>query len=231
MKMILTPYLRNMIKRFGFGLIIMVFFSSCFEVVEDITFKKDGSGKLKLILNLSESKNELNSLTKLDSSSGYRIPSESDINYYLDQAVRALKTSEGISRVELKRDFTNWLFELNLEFKKADDLQAGLKNLYSDFSGKDNFVFRNIVIFDGKKFERDMQQPEKEVQERLNRPTEKRIFSKARYTSIYRFETPISTYSNKKAKLSPTRKAIMFQGNILNLINGKETIQNTILLN
>jgi len=219
-----------MIKRIGFGLLIMLFLSSCFEVVEDITFKKDGSGTLKLIVNLSQSKNEINSLIKLDSSSGYKIPSVSDINYYIEQVERTLKTTEGLTKVELKKDFTNWLFELSLDFKQTENLQAGFKNLYSDFSGKDNFAYLTLVMFDGKRFERDMQAPEQEVQERLNRPTEKRIFSKAKYTSIYRFEKPIDTYSNKKAKISPTRKAIMFQGNVLNLINGNETIQNTIIL-
>jgi hypothetical protein len=219
-----------MIKRLGFGLILMVLFSSCFEVVEDITFKKDGSGIMKLIINLSQSKNEINSLLKLDSSSGYKIPSQSDINYYIDQAVRSIKTSEGISKVNVKRDFTNWLFEISLEFNHTDNLEAGLKNLYSDFSDKESFLFRNVLAFDGKNFERDMQPPKEELRDGLNRPTEKRILSKAKYTSIYRFEKPIESYSNKNAKISPTRKAIMFQGNILNLINGKETIHNTIIL-
>ena len=50
-----------------FSLLLLFSFTSCFEIVEDISFKKDGSGVLKLILNLSQSKNEINTLMKLDS--------------------------------------------------------------------------------------------------------------------------------------------------------------------
>ena len=83
--------------RTSFFIIILLSLSSCFEIVEDVTFKNDGSGIFKLIVNLSQSKNEINSLMKLDSSSGYNIPTEREINAYLDQALKTLKNEKNIS--------------------------------------------------------------------------------------------------------------------------------------
>jgi hypothetical protein len=127
--------------------LLVFFLSACFEIVEDITFKKDGSGTFKLIINLSQSKNQINSLMKLDSSSGYEIPNEKKINTYLDQSLKVLKSTEGLSNISIKRDFTNWLFEIKADFSTTENLETGLKNIYSNFSGGKQFTFRNKIIF------------------------------------------------------------------------------------
>ncbi len=220
-----------MIIRNCFFVLILLSFTSCFEVVEDITFKNDGSGILKIIINLSQSKNEINSLMKLDSSSGYKIPNEKELNSYLDQALKTLKTSEGLSNVSIKRDFKKWIFEIKTDFKTTQNLESGLKNIYSDFSGGKPFTFRNKLIFDGKTLEREVQNLDENTRKQLNKPAEKRIFANAKYITIYRFESTIEKNSNSRAKISPSKKAIMLQSNVLNIINGKETIKNIIKLN
>lgn len=212
-------------------IIILLSLTSCFEIVEDVTFKKDGTGIFKLIVNLSQSKNEINSLMKLDSSAGYNIPTEREINTYLDQALRTLKTTEGLTNVSIKRDFKNWIFEVRTNFKNTENLEKGLINLHSDFSGGEPFTFRNKLKYNGKTVEREVQTLDEKTRKELNKPTEKKIFAKAKYTTIYRFESTIEKSSNTRAKVSPTKKAIMLQSNVLNIINGKETIQNQIILN
>jgi len=212
-------------------LILLLCLSSCFEIVEDVSFKKDGSGVFKLIVNMSQSKNELNSLMKLDSSSGYEIPTMNEINSYLNQTLQTLKTTEGLSNISLKRDFKNWVFEIKTDFNTTENLDLGLKNLHSHFSGGHPPKFKNILINTGKMVERDIQKLDEKTLKELNKPLGKKIFAKAKYTTIYRFETTIKNMTNKRAKISPSQKAIMLQSNILNIINGKETIQNQITLN
>jgi len=220
-----------MFKKICFYILLIFSFTSCFEVVEDVSFKKDGSGFFKLIVNLSQSKNEMKSLMKLDSSSGYKVPNENEMNAYLDQALINLKTTEGLSNVSIKRDFNNWIFELNTNFNNTKSLERGLQNMKNEFSeGKAN-IFINKLTFDGKILEREIQISDEETREQLNKATEKRILSKAKYTTIYRFESTIENVSNKKAKISPSRKAIMLQNNVLNLVNGIESLKNTVKLN
>lgn len=217
--------------RTSFFIIILLSLSSCFEIVEDVTFKNDGSGIFKLIVNLSQSKNEINSLMKLDSSSGYNIPTEREINAYLDQALKTLKTTEGLTNISINRDFKNWVFEVKTNFKNTENLEKGLINLHSHYLGGEPFTFRNKLKYNGKSVEREVQTLDEKTRKELNKPTEKKIFAKAKYTTIYRFESTIEKSSNTRAKVSPTKKAIMLQSNVLNIINGKETIQNQIILN
>lgn len=220
-----------MVIRTGLFFLILIGLTSCFEVIEDVTFKKDGSGTFKLVINLSQSKNEINTLMKLDSSSGYKIPKPDELNAYLDQAMKTLKNTEGLSSVNLKRDFKNWIFEIKTDFVSTQNLEEGLKNLNIDFFDGRKFVFINKLNYSGKTLEREMQCVDEKTRKDLNKPTEKMIFAKAKYTTIYRFEETIDKSSNKRAKISPSKKAIMLQCNVLNIINGKETIQNQIKLN
>lgn len=220
-----------MLRKIGLYLVLLCGLTSCFEIVEDVTFRKNGSGVLKLIINLSQSKNEINTLMKLDSNSGYRIPREKEINAFLDKAIITLKATPGLSKIVLRRDFTNWVFEIETEFNNTKSLEEGMKAIYSEFSGGKQFSFRNKLIYNDKSLEREMEPFDENVKKQLNKPTEKKIFARAKYTTIYHFENQVLTYSNKRAKLSPSKKAIMLQTNVLNLINGIESIQNNIKLN
>ena len=60
----------------------LVFFSftSCFEIVEEVTLKKDGSGEMSFSINLSQSKTKLNSIMLMDSINGYKVPKKSHFN-------------------------------------------------------------------------------------------------------------------------------------------------------
>ena len=169
-----------MVGKISFLMLMLCGLTSCFEIVEDISFKNDGTGALKLIINLSQSKNEINTLMKLDSSAGYKIPNEREINAYLDQALKTLKVTGGLSNVSIKRDFKNWIFEIKTDFKNTQNLEMGLINIYNDFSGGKQFAFRNKLTFDGKTVERDMQSMDEKTRKDLNKPTEKRIFAKAK---------------------------------------------------
>lgn len=217
--------------KISFLALILFSLSSCFEVVEDVTFNNDGSGMFKLIINLSQSKSEINTLMNLDSSSGYKVPKKNELNLYLDQSLKTLKATEGLSNVTIKRDYENWIFELKTDFKNTENLETGLKNIYKYFSNGKPFNFKNKLIFDGKTLERDIEKIDENTRNQLNKPTEKIILAKAKYTTIYRFEKTIEKSNNHRAKISPSKKAIMLQSNVLNIINGKETIKNYIKLN
>lgn len=230
LKIILILPTQKMVLKICFIFFLLISLCSCFEVIEEINFNKNGSGVFKLSLNLSQSKNEINTLMRLDSSSGYHIPKVNDINASFNQAIVTLKKTEGLSNITIKRDFKNWIFELKTEFKSTKNLETGLKNIYADFLDDESKAPKNKLGFDGKLAKRESAPLEAATRKRMNNPTEKRILTKAKYTTIYHFENQISSYTNKRAKVSPSKKAIMLQSSLLNIINQKETIENQIKL-
>lgn len=211
-------------------LMLLTCFSSCFEIVEDISFKKNGSGTFKYVINLSESKTEISSLMKLDSNSGFKIPKIKEINDKLNKVEQTLKNSEGLSNISVKRDFKNWIFEVKTDFDNCQSLEKGINNSLFNIDKRSKFILNNIFRFETNKMQRNTTEIDKTEIKKLNKNTVKKIFSKAKYTAIYRFENTIETYSNKNSKISASKTAIMISCNLLNLINGKETISNIITI-
>ena len=212
-------------------LIILVFFTSCFEIVEDISFKKNGSGTFKYIINLSQSKTEINSLMRLDSNSGFRIPKIKEINQKLNMVEQSLKNAEGLSNISVKRDFTNWIFEMKTDFDSCKNLEKAINNAINSIDKRNKFILNGVFSLTESTMQRKMTEINKVDMQNMNKGVASKILSKAVYTTIYRFENTIENYSNKKAKPSASKTAIMLSCNILKLINGKETLLNTINLN
>ncbi|MCC6722299.1 MAG: hypothetical protein IT243_08850 [Bacteroidia bacterium] len=211
-------------------LMLLTCLSSCFEILEDISFKKNGSGTFKYVINLSESKTEINSLMKLDSNSGFKIPKIKEINDKLNKVEQTLKNSEGLSNIIVKRDFKNWIFEVKTDFDNCQNLEKGISNSLNNIDKRSKLILNNIFRFETNKMQRNTTEIDKTEIKKMNKNTVKKIFSKAKYTAIYRFENTIETYSNKNSKISASKNAIMISCNLLNLINGKETISNIITI-
>jgi hypothetical protein len=72
-------------------IILIPILSSCFEVIEEIAIKNDGTGDVVLTINLSQSKTKVASVMLLDSVQGYKVPSKQKIQQELNEAVAYLK--------------------------------------------------------------------------------------------------------------------------------------------
>jgi hypothetical protein len=57
---------------------------------------------------------------------------------------------------------------------------------------------------------------------------DKAVFKNAKYTTIYRFNSSVKSYTNQDALKSKSGKAIMLKVNVKDLITNKKTIQNKI---
>lgn len=81
---------------FKFCILIISFLSitSCFEIIEEIDLKSDGTGTMTYTLNLSKSKSKLASIMLLDSINGYKVPSRADIQKGLEDIVSELNKAE-----------------------------------------------------------------------------------------------------------------------------------------
>lgn len=58
---------------------------------------------------------------------------------------------------------------------------------------------------------------------------DKEVFNDAKYTSIMQFENAVKSQTNNAYQLSPNKKALKLEADVLDLILQKKQIQNTIL--
>ncbi|GGH17142.1 hypothetical protein GCM10011418_19900 [Sphingobacterium alkalisoli] len=206
--------------------------SSCFDIVEEINVQSNGAGKVKAILNLSKSKTKVASLMLLDSVNGIKVPSKTTIQKEMNDIVLLLRKTKGVSNVNSNLDFNNYIATLECNFNNVAALNAFTKTLSAKF--KTNISGYTTYAYDpsSKVFVRkyNASQDAKKEFAKLKGENQK-AFNDAYFTSIYRFSDPVKSQQNSKASLSPNRKAVMLRTGMLDLINGKTNLSNTISLN
>lgn len=209
---------------------ILITFQSCFEIIEQVFLKADGSGDFQLVLNMSKSKTRLNSIIKMKTINGHDVPSKEEIKSKLADIERTLSKSAGISNVKSTTDFDNYIISISCNFNKVTQINSAVKNIYVKENPKGTASER---IFD--------YDPASSIFSRLNlfsfkdeykklSNADKEVFTTANYTSIYKFEKTVNTASNKETKISPSKKAVMLKLNALDIIAGKSSIENKITL-
>ncbi len=217
-------------KIYFIPLLCFVFlFQSCFEVVEEVKMKDDGSGHFNFVINFSQSKTKINSVLKMDKVNGYDIPSKEEIKNEASRLEALAKSTTGISNVKTNIDLTNFIFVVDLDFQKITNLNAVFLKLKNS-KKIDPAITTDYFTFDNKKFVRSQKVPVKALYDKLKK-ADKEIFENAKYTSVYKFESTIKSFSNKNAIASKNNKAIKLNGSVINVINGSEKIENTITLN
>jgi hypothetical protein len=223
-----------MLKKYGtiFLLIIIPFLcSSCFEIIEEINMKADGSGDMIITVNLSQSKTKVASILLMDSINGYKVPDKLTIQKEINKAVANLKKMPGISNVKSTTDFTNFIGTISFSFKDVSQIN----NITRDILESQKIKATNISTYSYNKstamFSRDYKyySTAKTEYNKLKKE-DKEIFKTATYTSIYRFPTTISKQTNTLAKVSKSQKAVMQKCSVMNLINGTVSVTNQIQL-
>jgi hypothetical protein len=211
-----------------FLLIPLLLLMSCFDILDKVNVKADGSGEYSLILNASKSKTRLASISKMETVNGKKVPNKAEIEAKINQAASIFKNVPGISNVKTSMDFDNYIIKLSCNFKKIENVNAGLEQLktknvlgkmiptqiYSNDSTKKIFTRNKINTF-------------KSDYDKLS-TADKEVFNNAKYTSVLQFENIIKSQSNSAYQLSPNKKAMKLEGNILDFILQKKQIQNTI---
>ena len=208
----------------------LIVFQSCFEIIEQVFLKADGSGNFQLLVNLSKSKTKLNSIIKMKTINGHDVPSTYDIKYKITEIEKTIAKTAGISSVKTTTDFNNYIATLTCTFTKVTQLNAALKNVYNKENGKVKGVEKaydydaaNKVFTRLNKFS---------VTDEYNKLSnaDKEVFATANYTTIYKFENNVISTSNTKTKIAPSKKAVMLKLNVLDIITGKKSVENKINL-
>jgi hypothetical protein len=212
-------------------IVLIPFLSSCFEVIEEIAMKNDGTGDVVLTINLSQSKTKVASLMLLDSVQGYKVPSKQKIQQELNEAVAYLKKSEGISNVKSTSDFNNYIATISFSFKDVSNINNITKNILAQQKIKATNTSSYTYNKATKTFSRKYQAiGTAKTEFNKLKAKDKAVFNGATYTSIYRFESAVTSSTNPASNVSKSKKAVMLKSSIMDLINGKINVSNSIQL-
>lgn len=201
---------------------------SCFDIIDKVNVKADGTGEYTVILNASKSKTRLASISKMETVNGKKVPKKSEIENKINEASRIFKATPGISNVKTSVDFDNYVIKLSCNFKKIENINAGLEQLKAkNILGKmipTQIYSQNV----GKSFTRNKINTFKTDYDKMS-TADKEVFNNAKYTSVLQFENTIKSQTNSSYLLSPNKKAVKLEANVLDFILQKKQIQNTIL--
>lgn len=207
----------------------LLLLTSCFDIVDKASVKADGSGEYTLILNASKSKTRLASISKMETVNGKKIPKKAEIEAKINEAARIFKATPGISNVKTSMDFDNYIIRLSCNFKRIENINAGLEQLKAkNILGKmipTQIYSQNLAK---KTFTRNKINTFKNEYDKMSK-ADKEIFNDAKYTSVLQFENTIKSQTNSAYLLSPNRKAVKLEAKVLDFILQKKQIQNNIL--
>jgi len=208
-------------------------FVGCFEVTEEVDMNDNGSGDVTLTVNLSESKDNLRAYWKMDEVQGVEVPKQDEIETEIANVKRALSAVKGISNVKTTTDYEEFIFTISSSFDNVNSLNKGINAVVSELNRsamptikKDNYEFSSGKFTRLFKYAPDWKLNDEEYNN-LNMSA-RFVMETARVVGIYRFESPVKSYSNQKAQLSSSKKAVMFESNIADLIKGQASIENEI---
>ena len=218
-------------KKLIFLLFLPLIFTSCIEIIDDISINSDGSGTFKYVVNLSDSKLKVNSILALDSLDGKKVPSISEIKSIVAEYKQKLELKEGISNVKVETDYVNFILKFQCDFVNVNDLQNAIKEIAIEKDKKQEFkeMQENWLTWDGSKLTRSVPTLTAETTQKLKKE-EADALKTGTYTSITRFDRLIDKFENPKATLSKSNLACMIKSNPHALIQNLSILENTIYL-
>lgn len=210
---------------------LLLIFSSCVEIIDDISIKSDGSGTFKYTVNLSSSKVKVNSFLALDSLDGKKVPSLSDIQEKIALYKAKIEQKEGISNVKVDANYTDFILKFQCDFKSVDALQKAFKDIVIEENKNKEIkeINHDWLDWDGTKLTRSVPTLTTQTTEKL-KAEDAEALKNGTYVSISRFDRPVEKFDNSNAQLSANKMAVMVRSNTYSLAQNIGLLENTIYL-
>ncbi|MCD4695655.1 MAG: hypothetical protein K8S16_05370 [Bacteroidales bacterium] len=198
-----------------FVLPLLLFFSSCLEIVEKVTVNENKSGKISYTLKTNESGSLLNLLSGLFDAS-----IEDQVITETNKLIGQLQGQPGISNIHFSTQSKNGLFALSFEFDNTKYLNRALYKM----SGSKKTIFTpGYMKISRHKFKKINFSPwlkmyfEKENTE-LPDPY---IISMISFSSVIEFPGKIKKIQPKTLKAGPENKSVSKTYYLLNILEEK----------
>jgi hypothetical protein len=205
-------------------------FTGCFEILEEVDLKNDGSGTVKLTINMSESKTNLANFLNAGEVQGIKLPSRKEIERDIARVKQALIESAGISDVNTSTDFEEFVFVFSANFDEVEHLNQAI-NQVADALNRTPFETIELDNFDltDKSFRRYFNYPVSLIDYESLPSMHRYVLETARLVNIYRFDRPVRTCTNEKAQISPSRQAVKMECSVGEVLSGSRTIANSVI--
>ena len=212
-------------KHFSFLLAVamVVFFSSCFDITEEITVQKNGSGLYVNRIDAKKFAEQMQLFAAFDTT-GEMIPK---LKYSLDSSFSAswetYRNVKGISNLKIDTSDA-YVYILSMDFDNITALNSALglnksaneQNLYSWEKGK--LSRKDVPLNLG-----DMKTEDESQMEMI-----KGYLSDMKYTIVYNLPGKVKDVSNKDSKTSDDKKKVTLECNLLDVIDGKVKLSNEV---
>ncbi len=113
---------------------LLLMLSGCLTIEEHYTFKKNGSGTMEYVVDMSEVGELMKTLGEMGETTETGTTSDELGTLDMNDELAALKKITGISKVKLD-DKKRWVQRVSFKFKDIDALNAALNILMSDSTG------------------------------------------------------------------------------------------------
>lgn len=206
---------------------LAIFFTSCFEIVEEVNMKSNGAGQMVVTVNMSESKEDLKGYMDSGEVNGMNLPNQNELNSYLKQIETTLESVNGMSNASASADFNEFIFTFAADFTSVKAMNVAVNKLTKELS-------RGMIAIDNKyeytngQFTRSFgTMISAEDYDKL--PMMQRfVLESARMVSVYTFSKSVKKMTNQNAELSADDKVVKFKSTLGDIAKGTKSVHNTI---
>ena len=204
--------------------------TGCFEIKEKVHLKEDGTGRVTLIMNLSESKVNVANYLKMGEVNGIKIPDIREIEAEFQKVKSAFASAPGISNVAADSDYREFIFTISGDFESVEDLNNSINHVVRKMN-RTPFETIQVDNFDltSKAFRRYFNYPVTLIDFEQLPTVYQFALESARMVHEYTFDEPIRTYTNEKAVVDENKKSIILVNSLGQVIQGKETPANSVI--
>jgi len=203
--------------------------TSCFEIIEDVTVHRNGSGTYKFIVNMSQSKNQIDKIRTQDSILHYKVPTTAMADARITEIKNKLQTVSGISNVVIKQDHINYIYNLSCDFKNVAALNTAVHTVWKTYD-KNAPASIDLYSYESGVFKRNANNSEVEHLTNIAGSQEIELLQQATYTVICRFDTTVTSTNTMNYTLSPSKKAALYKNDVWSTIADKGKSNNTLTI-
>lgn len=214
---------------------------SCFEIKENIHIKEDGSGSYSFLMDMSQLKPLFAMSRDLQRSMGdtsaraKTAPPAPNPLLQMKSKFDALQTKleavAGISDYKTICDTTTYMIGAQYTFSNIAALNNSI-NVLRNSSGNSTTIETNHYSYENKRFEKinDISKANVTGSSTKNDSLTNELFKGARYTLTCTFDKKIKDVSNPIYFISADGKTLFYTGSLLEIMNQKTNIGNTVIL-
>lgn len=215
---------------------IILSFSSCFELREEIDLNKDGSGTYRLLLDMSQSKSTIDLAQKMQANKDQ--DAAKNLNFTVDstfaKSVMRFNNMPGITQARDTVNKTDYIFGITFNFSGMEALNNAMMELNKD-ENKKSTLTKPVYSLTKNVFEKQNIYYLNNISEALktkNNSQEaeqmRRLLESATYVTILKVNGKIKKFSNDKAEIDYTKTVLRLSNPLLEVIADKADVGNTV---